>query len=164
MSTRSTIAVQHDNGSISQIYCHSDGYLSYNGELLRDHWADVAKLEQLVALGDISVLGEVVGEQHPFEAPGGWGSSAYKEHYEKYGKMCRAYMRDRNETGCEARVLKDRADYDANGQEEEYNYLFADGKWTVKCSYSFGGQRVDLTEAFAIEQKERDAEHEEEEA
>ena len=67
MSTRSRIAKLNDDGSIRVIYCHSDGYLSYNGRILLEHYTDPAKVDALLDLGDISSLGEEIGEQHPFD-------------------------------------------------------------------------------------------------
>ena len=34
MSTRSNIAIKRKNGTVESIYCHWDGYLSYNGKIL----------------------------------------------------------------------------------------------------------------------------------
>ena len=38
MSTRSFICVEQDDGSYKGVYCHSDGYLTYNGAMLLDHY------------------------------------------------------------------------------------------------------------------------------
>ena len=48
MSTRSTIAIELADGTVKQVYCHSDGYLSYNGRILFEHYSDPAKLEELI--------------------------------------------------------------------------------------------------------------------
>ena len=34
MSTRSFICVEQDDGSYKGVYCHSDGYLTYNGAII----------------------------------------------------------------------------------------------------------------------------------
>ena len=34
MSTRSSIGIKRKDGTIECIYCHSDGYLEYNGKLI----------------------------------------------------------------------------------------------------------------------------------
>ena len=39
MSTRSSIAIKHGD-RIKSIYCHSDGYLEYNGRVLLEHYSD----------------------------------------------------------------------------------------------------------------------------
>jgi hypothetical protein len=58
MATRGTIAVQHADGTISQVYSHWDNYISHNGELLYKHYSTLEKVEALVAGGSISVLAE----------------------------------------------------------------------------------------------------------
>jgi hypothetical protein len=57
MSTRSRIAIENQNGSVTSIYCHFDGYLDGVGKKLFNHY-DREKTEKLIELGDISVLGE----------------------------------------------------------------------------------------------------------
>ena len=56
MSTRSLIGIQRDKDKFECIYCHSDGYLSYNGAMLLDHYSDKEKVEKLLKLGSISLL------------------------------------------------------------------------------------------------------------
>lgn len=117
MATRSTIAIQRQDGTLAQIYCHWDGYLSNNGQILLKHYQDPAKIEQLIALGDLSSLGEEIGTKHDFDnAPRG---------------ECTFYGRDRGEEGTEARVFKDFKDYRENCQTEEYDYVFRNGTWYV---------------------------------
>ena len=54
MSTRSFICVEQDDGSYKGVYCHSDGYLTYNGAMLLDHYNSREKADALIALGDLS--------------------------------------------------------------------------------------------------------------
>ena len=58
MSTRSFICVEQDDGSYKGVYCHSDGYLTYNGAMLLDHYNSREKADALIALGDLSLLCE----------------------------------------------------------------------------------------------------------
>ena len=57
MATRSRIAIENQDGTVTSIYCHFDGYLSGVGKTLFEHY-DREKTEQLVALGDLSQLNE----------------------------------------------------------------------------------------------------------
>lgn len=57
MATRSRIAIENQDGTVTSVYCHFDGYLSGVGKKLFEHY-DKEKLEDLFELGDISVLGE----------------------------------------------------------------------------------------------------------
>ena len=65
MATRSTIAMKTDEGKFRTVYCHWDGYPSYNGAMLNQHYTDPAKIKSLIDLGSISSLNEEVGEKHP---------------------------------------------------------------------------------------------------
>ena len=57
MATRSRIAIENQDGTVTSIYCHFDGYLSSVGKTLFNHY-DSEKLEKLIELGDISSLDE----------------------------------------------------------------------------------------------------------
>ena len=71
MSTRSSIAIKRKDGTIESIYCHSDGYLEYNGALLNQYYKDPNKINNLINLGDISCLAMRVNPdptlEHKFE-------------------------------------------------------------------------------------------------
>jgi hypothetical protein len=83
MSTRSNIGIRETDGIVHTIYCHSDGYPSYNGRILLDHYTDESAVRDLIGLGDLSFLtptlektiayhrdrGELKAEPHTF-APG----------------------------------------------------------------------------------------------
>jgi hypothetical protein len=56
MSTRSRIAIEKQDGTVESIYCHFDGYISHNGEILQNHYSTREKMEKLIELGDISSL------------------------------------------------------------------------------------------------------------
>jgi hypothetical protein len=56
MSTRSRIAIENQNGSVTSIYCHFDGYISGVGKLLKNATQSIRKVEELIELGDISAL------------------------------------------------------------------------------------------------------------
>ena len=60
MSTRSHIGIWNEDGSLDVIYCHWDGYPSYNGALLLHHYQAPEKIRELIAPGDISSLAESV--------------------------------------------------------------------------------------------------------
>lgn len=118
MATRSTIAIQHADGSIDQIYSHWDGYLQGVGATLLKHYQDRDKVQDLIAHGDVSILGETIGIQQDFSDP--------------IDGMCLFYARDRREDGVQAKPFSSLEDYEANHQYEEFEYLFtADNVWSV---------------------------------
>ncbi len=136
MATRSTIALEYADGTVDQVYCHWDGYLSNNGELLSKNWRDPFKVQKMMNLGDLSSLGTDVGEEHDFDS-----ASQCSD--------CTFYGRDRGETGTVAKRFKDFEDYKDNHQYEEYEYILRrDGEWYV-CQYGKGYEL--LADALARE-------------
>jgi len=100
MSTRSTISIKTPEGKIRSIYCHYDGYLEHNGELLSTHYNNESAANNLIKLGDISSLASTL-------------------------ETTVAYHRDRRES-YRVDVVDDIKDIDG----QDYNYLFMDGKWS----------------------------------
>tara|TARA_R110000823_G_scaffold287824_1_gene406079 strand:+ start:210 stop:599 length:390 start_codon:yes stop_codon:yes gene_type:complete len=62
MATRSNIAIENQDKTVSVIYCHNDGYIDGVGKLLQENYNTREKMEELIALGDISSLGETIEE------------------------------------------------------------------------------------------------------
>ncbi len=153
MATRSTIAMEQPCGKVLQVYCHWDGYLDHNGKLLLNHYANPILAEELIKLGSISSLRETVGEKHSFDA-----------RYEKDDPRSQwtvAYGRDRGEDDTNPNVYKDFADYKANHQYEEFEYILRnDGLWYVS---SYGSEYQLLTDAIAEELREKHLEEEDSE-
>ena len=96
MGTRSMIAIQNPyNKTVRAVYCHWDGYLEHNGALLQKHYSASPKVNNLIALGDISSLKAEIGEKHDFSR---LDSTLPEAEYEKlYGNMTTFYTRDRGE-------------------------------------------------------------------
>lgn len=85
MSTRSRIAIEHD-GKFESIYCHHDGYLGFVGRKLQKHYDSPEKVRKLMALGDISSLGdkpEPVGDFGEFDS-----TYTYCRPYSLRGENC----------------------------------------------------------------------------
>ena len=134
MGTRSTIALLRNDGTVAQIYCHWDGYLEHNGQILNDYYNTYEKVEELIALGNLSMLERDIGVQHPF-GPDFNVAGDCNTWEKKYGQMCVAYHRDRGED----LVINEFAsldDYEQSGHSvfQEYNYVFMHGTWTY-CTY-----------------------------
>lgn len=70
MATRSNIGYENEDGTVTYCYCHWDGYPSYNGSILQDHYS-YERTRKLVSLGDMSVLGRKYRKvkDHTFENP-----------------------------------------------------------------------------------------------
>lgn len=153
MGTRSRIGVMHGD-KVKSVYCHWDGYLSHNGRLLQDHY-DSAKANHLVAMGDLSSLGRVIGEAHPFSPHTTAEDKALFEAAKAAG-YCTFYNRDRGETGTEFKVAHTFEEFldQADGCGAEYYYIMKDGVWYVGDTYTSTplSQRLTLlTEALEKE-------------
>jgi hypothetical protein len=113
MATRSIVAKKNSNGSSVGIYVHYDG--STHMEILQEYYSTPEKVDALIALGSLSVLGSSIGQKQEFTQPD--------------QDTCVAYHRDRGESW--EQVL---ADNDAELRQQatdlgcEYIYR-----------YSFGG-------------------------
>ena len=71
MSTRSNIAMLNNDGTVTTIYCHWDGYPSYNGKILSEYYNTTDKVTELIKYGDLSSLQPNVypTAPHSFEEP-----------------------------------------------------------------------------------------------
>jgi hypothetical protein len=152
MATRSTIALEFADGTVGKVYCHWDGYLEHNGKLLLENYSDPFVLRDLLDQGDISSLGEKIGSKHPFSPHTPGDEAAHKAAQE--AGWTTFYGRDRGETGTEAKMYKSYADYRANCQFEEYNYILrqVEGKavWFVEFYGQYDGE---LEGAFAAQKE-----------
>jgi hypothetical protein len=133
MGTRSTIALEFADGTVEQVYCHWDGYLSNNGRILKDSYMDPFKVKELLALGGFSSLEDTV------EAT---AEQAYTQRGEDLA----------------IEKYKDIEDYYANVCGEEYDYILSmnwEGKaqWYVR-SYATEGNWIPLEMAFEQEKEE----------
>ena len=153
MGTRSRIGRLNDDGTVDSIYCHWDGYLSANGKMLQEHYTNLAKVNELIALGNISSLAPEIGEKHPFDNPHRYDTPEYKAFEAQYGGMVNAYGRDRGEDGVDAIHSATVERFRAIGGGEEFWYLFCDGEWLV--SYWCDEEFEDLEDAIARDDAEK---------
>ena len=138
MATRSRIGVMH--GDICKsVYCHYDGYIEHNGRILEQYY-DSARANQLVALGDISVLNPMLeapeGVEHDFDTPA--------------KNVTIFYGRDRGEADVAWKVAHTFNDFlrQVEACYAEYYYIMKDGVWYVGCPYK-DSRLVPLSEAIA---------------
>ena len=118
MATRSTIAIQLENGSINQVYCHWDGYLSNNGKILMEYYNNAEIIKYLISKGSISILAKNINHnkdsKHEFNSP--------------QKDVCVFYHRDGNEE-LYIDSFENFEEYSENGNFEEFNYIFKDNEW-----------------------------------
>jgi len=123
MSTRSHIGVHRINEpeKIDYIYCHSDGYPEHQGFILTNYYNTIEKVNELMKLGDLSYLGEEIGEKHDMDK---------RTYFQKReNNWCSAFGRDRGETGTEAKT--DLYFKVASDNSVDYFYIFSpsSNKW-----------------------------------
>lgn len=109
MSTRCLIAIEEQDGKCRSIYCHHDGYPEGVGACLEESYTTREGIEALLALGDLSSLGETL-------------------------KDCYAYHRDGGEKLQKPREWANRKEIAEKAwhyADAEYVYLFVDGVWLV---------------------------------
>ena len=116
MATRSYIGVRNTDASVDYIYCHFDGYPTSVGATLVEHYTDMNKVNALMKLGDLSILGNEIGEKQDFN-----DRSTHNENW------CLAYGRDRGEPNTSVKTTT----YDefVSDMGVSYVYLFDGDYW-----------------------------------
>lgn len=130
MSTRANIAKVNLDGSIDCIYSHWDGYPTWVGKTLEEHYINQEKIDALIALGSISSLAEEVappeGAKHTFNEP--------------LPNVTVAYHRDRGEES-EIRHFDNQEEFENYYKTEagfiEYVYLWNGKEWKVSNLHHF---------------------------
>jgi len=120
MGTRSRIGYRDpETDKIVSVYCHWDGYPSYNGKILLDNYNTLDKVKDLVSGGDMSSLGPRcdLPEGHSFEKP--------VDGYTVY------YGRDHGEKNVGPIVSKSMEEFDDIHSDQEWEYMFID-RWLYR--------------------------------
>ena len=121
MSTRSQIAIMDEGGKVRSVYCHSDGYLEWNGVKLQNHYNSREMAEKLIAGGNISCLYEHI------DAPAGHSFENRVEGHTVF------YGRDRGEEGQEARTYDGIIPWMSmlRSNWAEFAYIWVNDEWYV---------------------------------
>lgn len=115
MATRSTIGIIDSKGKEKRIYCHNDGYLSNNGEILLKYWNSADKVNELMEFGSISSL-----EPYPYVTVLGQPPKDRAQHRYLMNVRC-----DKND-------IDPRHVGGTLAGSEEYNYTWRNGRWYVE--------------------------------
>ena len=123
MATRSNIGIVNDDGSVTGIYCHWDGYPENNGKLLLKHYNNSGIVNELMDLGDLSSLNKNLycdDNNHSFNNP--------------VDGVCVAFGRDRGEKNADSKSFTNISEFEkyANRTTADYQYLFNNGKWQYR--------------------------------
>ena len=124
MSTRCLIGRKIKDNKVEYIYCHHDGYLDGVGEILKTYYTNDSVIDKLMALGNLSALGEIA-ESNPnqFNFTG-------KIDY----NLCAAY-RDNGDEDVDSKIIpeKDYIDKLNTNIWMAYLYLWDGEKWHYYC-------------------------------
>jgi len=123
MATRSNIGIVNEDGSVTGIYCHWDGYPENNGKLLLKHYNNSGIVNELMDLGNLSYLDKNLyceDNNHSFNNPA--------------DGVCVAYGRDRGEKNADSKSFTNISEFEkyANRTTADYQYLFNNGKWQYR--------------------------------
>lgn len=108
MSTRCLIGRENSDRTIDYIYCHYDGYIDGVGKDLVENYNNPKKVDELIALGDLSCLGttpEATGE------------------YTDDTRYCISY-KELGEDSTEARTVQNLAEFLNVHLCQQYIYLY----------------------------------------
>lgn len=124
MGTNSAIGIKTDN-VIYAIHCQWDGYLDYNGRILKKHY-NAEKTKQLIVRGSLSSLDKTI-------------------------KKCSFYIRDMNKNvppGPPYICIKNEFDFISHDRFRfcEYFYLFKNNIWYTYFDGLKGSKFVKLTD------------------
>ncbi|CAB5214927.1 hypothetical protein UFOVP190_323 [uncultured Caudovirales phage] len=153
MATRSCIGIKHGD-VIKAIYCHFDGYIGYTGYALHTYYQSSPKVNKLISLGDLRMLGAEIGEEHDGHA---------RDEYLKdnIASQCNFYSRDLGEPETETTwgTFHSDAEFIAHFDPAgvEYYYLYDHGVWYAK---SYRGEFQPLHEVLARELDNKEKEEE----
>ena len=122
MSTRSSIAIENEDGSITGIYCHNEGYLDGVGYELTRNFTTTDEVKELIMLGGLSTL---------------------------YDGVACAYHRDRGEDWEHNQpIVSENWKEHQEALSQEFDYLWKDNQWYVSVVYD-GNELVTYNEAVA---------------
>ncbi len=129
MSTRGIIAIEDPDKTCRAIYVHFDMYLDGEGLCLTQHYTTPDRIEKLLALGNLSALGDKLSKDDPEP---------------EAQDVCIAYHRDYGESYKAPRVWETAdklLDQASDIYWAEYVYLFRDGEWYFDTPYRPQGWR-----------------------
>lgn len=114
MATRSNIAVYDDeNKTLTQVYCHFDGYIEGVGKTLFTYYNSLEKAKKLVSYGDISFVKESVKKTKYY-------SEQIPEDADFIIKDLKIVIKDENDIFSLIKCI------------EPFFYLWFNGEWYIK--------------------------------
>ena len=161
MSTNAMIYVKQKDDTIKGTYLHWDGYPSYTGNILLNHYEDIERARELVNLGGLSTIGIDINAPEiitrfgfdamflPYQGdigkrtdlPEEWRNLSENERKRLYmdamdGSYTIAYHRDRNEKK-QLTTYKSEKDLKQSKIKLAYDYYHDGNEWFVRNNKQF---------------------------
>lgn len=115
MGTRARIGVEHTDGSITSVYHHWDGYASWLGVKLNEHYNTIESATKLIMGGDMSVCLDDDGQPNP-------------QYYSQRGE------------NCPPRTDENYSQFTDKDLGEEFHYIFTtDHEWICIDQHQYDG-------------------------
>lgn len=163
MSTNSSICMLRKNGKVSSVYCYWDGYVEHNGAILTKYYKDPSKVDELISLGSISSLGEVIIDdivkKYGFDYQ--YNPLAKEEYTEEELDDCKstiAYHRDRGEKLEISNFdsIKDFYSHISTYGTREFTYLYIEeeNEWYLLECYKYPKVEINLRKLYFDENEE----------
>lgn len=102
MTTRARIGIRNDDGTVTSMYVHRDGYPDWVGIMLKDHYNTRELVKELVEIGALSEL------EHTLKASTGYGSESLPK------------------------VIHPIDSWPKSGHSYEYLFIPEDGRWRYR--------------------------------
>ena len=145
MGTPSSIAVRHEDNTVTAVYVNWDGYPGYVGKMLFNHYDTEEKIRELISYGSISSLRPEIGIKHPERNPHEFGSAAWRWHERAYRDMTTFHARDceGDMSDCAHQIHADIPTWLAD-EGQDWNYLWTGEEWLVNegCITDYKGVPV----------------------
>lgn len=155
MSTRSEIGILNNDGTVTSIYCHWDGYPANNGNILFNNYNTEEKARELISNGNLSGLGKDINPAKEF----------LHDFDHSQIDVCVYYHRDRGDEweDCKPQNYSSIEKWKKEIAEgwQDYVYLFKNNKWYfAEVNYidentNEVGELIELTKAFLDKEIQR---------
>lgn len=131
MSTRAAIGMEMPDGTVRTIGLHFDGYPAHAGAILDGYYKTQKKVEELIALGEISTLGIGISKEQ--------GTVAYRRDKGEDG-----YFNPQEFRNAEVFWIAGFKYFGA-----DFIYLYSGGKWF--CKWLHKGEIMEIKTIFGHE-------------
>lgn len=114
MATRSRIGKVNEDGSVTSIYCHWDGYTV--GSVLLEHYNTPEAIDQLLSLGSLSSIGSKIIPDS-------------ENNFSSAEDVCIPYTLRGEEKLIDKTISVSRFKFELGNSGEQIGYLFQNNKW-----------------------------------